>query len=67
MYVNLIYIILLATIYSLIEIEIEGDNGWAIKLPTPYVVKLGSKHNINTNMHKAVYAALAPHENGSQT
>ena len=29
--------------------------------------KLGSKHNINTNMHKAVYAALAPHENGSQT
>ncbi len=26
--------------------------------------KLGAKHNINTYMHKAVYAALAPHENG---
>ena len=27
--------------------------------------KLGTKHSINTYMHKAVYAALAPHENGS--
>ena len=27
--------------------------------------KLGSKHNIQTYMHKAVYAALAPHENGT--
>lgn len=26
--------------------------------------KLGTKHNISTYMHKAVYAALAPHENG---
>lgn len=26
--------------------------------------KLGRKHNINTNMNKAVYASLAPHENG---
>ena len=26
--------------------------------------KLGSKHKINTYMHKAVYAALSPHENG---
>ena len=29
--------------------------------------KLGTKHKINTFMHKAVYAALAPHENGSNS
>ena len=28
--------------------------------------KLGTKHGVNTYMHKAVYAALAPHENGSE-
>ena len=27
--------------------------------------KLGVKHGIDTYMHKAVYAALSPHENGS--
>ena len=29
------------------------------------IEKLGKKHGINTAMHRAVYAALAPHENGS--
>ena len=29
------------------------------------IEKLGKKHGINTAMHRAVYAALAPHEDGS--
>ena len=28
------------------------------------IEKLGVKNNINTAMNRAVYAALAPHENG---
>ena len=29
------------------------------------IVRLGVKHGLDTYMHKAVYAALSPHENGS--
>ena len=32
-----------STLYSLIEIEIEGNNGWAAKLPTPVIFRLGGK------------------------
>ena len=38
------------------KLEVSALNG--------AIDKLGRKHNINTNMNKAVYASLAPHENG---
>jgi hypothetical protein len=40
---NFIIMVIEATIYSLIEIEIEGCNGWAQELPTPIVLKIGTK------------------------
>ena len=42
--VNFSFILFISLIYALIEIEIEGKNGWMKNLPTPYVVKLGDKN-----------------------
>ena len=41
---DLLFVILFSTLYALIEIEIEGKNGWMKGLPTPYVLKLGTKN-----------------------
>ena len=41
---NLLFVILLSTIYAFIEIEIEGKNGWMKGIPTPNVIKLGTKN-----------------------
>ena len=41
--INSIFTIITATLYSLIEIEIEGKDGWCNNLPTPFVMRLGTK------------------------
>ncbi len=41
--IDLIFIVLLSLLYSLIEIEIEGKDGWMINIPTPNIVKFGDK------------------------
>lgn len=40
---NFIFILLISTLYTLIEIEIEGQNGWMENIPTCNIVKVGSK------------------------
>ena len=42
--IDTIFVIITSTIYSLIEIEIEGNAGWCQNLPTPVVTRLGSKN-----------------------
>ena len=42
--VNFSFILFISLIYALIEIEIEGKNGWMKNLPTPYVVRFGDKN-----------------------
>ena len=41
---NLSFVFLISLIYSLIEIEIEGKDGWMVKIPTPGIIKLGDKN-----------------------
>lgn len=41
---DFLFVILFSTVYALIEIEIEGKNGWMKGLPTPKVLKLGTKN-----------------------
>jgi len=41
---DFLFVILFSTIYALIEIEIEGTNGWMEGLPTPGVLKFGTKN-----------------------
>ena len=41
---DFLFVILFSTIYALIEIEIEGKNGWMEGLPTPGVLKFGTKN-----------------------
>ena len=40
---NLTFIFLISIFYSLIEIEIEGKDGWMVKIPTPKFFKFGDK------------------------
>ena len=41
---NIIFFLLATTLYSLMEIEIEGKYGWMVKCPTPTVFKMGGKN-----------------------
>lgn len=41
---NLYFVLISSFIYSLIEIELEGKNGWMTKIPTANVVYVGGKH-----------------------
>ena len=41
--VNLVFVFLISIFYSLIEIEIEGKDGWMTKIPTPKILKIGDK------------------------
>ena len=40
---NILFFLLASSIYSLMEIGIEGKYGWMVKCPTPTVFKLGGK------------------------
>lgn len=42
--INLTFVFLMSFIYALIEIEIEGKNGWMKGIPTPEIIKLGNKN-----------------------
>ena len=52
------YTLLSGLIYSLIEIEIEGPNGWCEKLPTCNFVKLGSKNMILYHIYMLIYLTI---------
>lgn len=41
---NLIYVLLSSFVYSLIEIELEGKDGWMTKIPTANIVYFGGKY-----------------------
>ena len=42
--IDILFVIITSTLYSLIEIEIEGENGWCKKLPTPPIINIGTKN-----------------------
>lgn len=42
--IDTLFTIITSTIYSLIEIEIEGEHGWCKNLPTPVVMRIGTKN-----------------------
>ena len=41
--IDTLFILITSTLYSLIEIEIEGPEGWCKKIPTPYIIDIGTK------------------------
>ena len=41
---DLLFVLLTSLVYSLIEVELEGKNGWMTKIPTAKVVYMGGKH-----------------------
>ena len=40
---NLCFVLLSSFVYSLIEIELEADQGWMKKIPTAKAINLGGK------------------------
>ena len=42
-YINFFFISFISIIYALIEIELEGKNGWMVNIPTAKVFNLGNK------------------------
>jgi len=42
-FINLIFIIFTSFIYTLIEIEIEGKDGWMVNIPTCNIMRIGTK------------------------
>ena len=41
---DLLFVLFTSLVYALIEIELEGKNGWMTKIPTAKVAYMGGKH-----------------------
>ena len=56
---DLIYILLTSLVYSLIEIELEGKNGWMTKIPTAKIFNMGGKHMTLYHLYMIIMITLS--------